>query len=156
MSEQKPQRLTNERLKELAKDPQVTVYEYQHDQVEALPMEQVQEYARKIYLWRCQYQRDHKPYEEAKAREALAEQANQESETMHRFSTYTHKPIFDHLTRLKAGIKEFRNVLERIDVKRRILEGGSEEQLLGAFKAKVLEQYSQPSSSSNDSKNGRK
>ena len=141
MEHRSTERLTKERLKELAKDPQVTVYEYNYEQVEPLPMAQVQEYARKIYLWRCQYQRNNKPYNEEKAREALLAKATEESETMHRFCTYTHKPIFDHLTKTRAGIKEFRNVLEMIEVKDRILNGESEEKLLGAFKSKVLQQY---------------
>tara|TARA_Y100001970_G_C14127273_1_gene799655 strand:- start:151 stop:633 length:483 start_codon:yes stop_codon:yes gene_type:complete len=160
MTEQRPQRLTKQRLKELASDPQTVVYEYQHDQVDALPMAQVQDYARKIYLWRCQYQRDNKPYEVTEARRHLTAQAKNDSETMHRFCTYTHKPIFDHLTRFDAGIKEFRNVLEMIDTKRKILEGGDEAALLGSFKSKLLEQYSQSSRQSssvkNESKKGRK
>lgn len=157
---QQPQKLTKERLKELAKDSQNVVYEYQYDQVEALPMAQVQDYARKIYLWRCQYQRDHQPYDEEKARTYLVEKAERDSKAMHRFCTYTHTPIFDHLTHFKSGIKEFRNVLEMVDVKRRILEGGDEATLLGNFKSKILQQYSQPSKSvsngSVSSKKGRK
>ena len=160
-SSQKATPMTKERLDELAKNPQNRVYQYKYDQVDVLPMAQVQEYARKIYLWRCKYQRDFKPYNESKAREALLEQAKVEGDGMYRFCTYTHKPFFDHLTRLEAGIREFRNVLEMIEVKRRIMEGADEATLLGGFKSRLLEQYSQSaskssSSSSKESKKARK
>ena len=95
-----------------------------------------------------------------KGEEALLEQAKVEGDGMYRFCTHTHKPFFDHLTRLEAGIREFRNVLEMIEVKRRIMEGADEATLLGGFKSRLLEQYSQSasksSSSSKESKKGRK
>jgi len=142
-----PQRLSQEDLTRLAAEPNTTVYEYTHTQLdEPMDMDRVEAYARKVFLCRARYEQEHASYEEDAAREWILATAAKSPEFKH-FCTFTHHPIFHHLTRRQAGSTELRNVLGMIEVKRRALAGAPAAEVTAAFQSKVLAHTMSQSSS---------
>ena len=133
--------MTRERLEELSKDPSNVVYEYKTTQETPLPMEQVKEYCRRLYLYRCKHARDNQPYDEEACRKALLKEAQETDPAYHRFLSYSHTPFVDLLLKKRSGIREFRNALHMIDVRQRMLDGKGGNELLEGFKKRLLEQY---------------
>jgi hypothetical protein len=137
-----PVAMTKERLEELKKDSSNVVYEYQTTKVDALPLDQVKEYTRRVYLFRIQFERDgdDEKYTEASCRDALTKAAEGDG-VFHRFVTYTHTPFVDLLLKPRSGIREFRNALHMIEVKARMNSGEGGNELLEAYKKRLLDQY---------------
>ena len=143
----RPKQLSREELARLASDPDNVVYEYTHTQVEEpMDMDRVEQCTRDVFLFRARYAQEHASYEEEAARAWILEEAA--SPELKQFCSFTHHPIFQHLTRKNAGSQDLKKVLGMIDVKRAELAGVPAEKLAADFQSKVVAHTRHHSSSS--------
>jgi hypothetical protein len=143
----RPKQLSREDLVRLAAEPDNVVYEYTHTQLEEpMDMDRVEQCTRQLFLLRARYAQEHASYEEDAARAWILEEAA--SPELREFCSFTHHPIFQHLTRKNVGSQDLKKVLGMIDVKRAELAGAPAEKLAADFQSKVVAHTRHQSSSS--------